>query len=167
MSGIDDLLAGNERFVATFSGGDLPIRPGKGTVLITCVDARIDPGRIFDLEPGDIFVLRSVGGRVTRNVRAQLGMVRALMTTVATEQELSIVVMHHTQCGTARFADAELRELAAEMAGVDGAEIDDAIVADPRVTVAADVAVLQSSAPEGSNIRGLVYDIATGVAIPV
>ena len=167
MSGIDDLLAGNQRFAATFSGGNLPISPGKGTVVVTCVDARVDPAQIFDVDLGDIFVLRSVGGRVTPDIQAQLGMLRALMSSVPGAEPPAVVVMHHTQCGTAKFADPELKAKAAEMAGVDEAVIDRVVVTDAHDSVATDVAAVCAVVPEGTVVRGFVYDIATGVASPV
>jgi carbonic anhydrase len=166
MSGIDDLLAGNVRFAASFSRADLPIVPAKGTVVVTCMDARVDPGVVFDLDLGDVFVLRCVGGRVTADIEAQLGMLGALMTSVPASHP-DVVVMHHTKCGTARFGDPDLRERAALMAGVDGAAVDAVVVDDPRVTVAADVATLRERLPGDVRIVGLVYDLETGRAQPV
>lgn len=162
MSGVDDLLAGNERFAASFSGGDLPILPAKGTVVVTCMDARVDPGVVFDLDLGDVFVLRCVGGRVTADIEAQLGMLGALLSSVSGGAMPDVVVMHHTRCGTARFTDPDLRDAAARMAGVDAASIDAVVVTDPHATAAADVAALTDVLPEGVRIQGLVYDIETG-----
>ena len=34
--------------------------------MISCCDSRVDPGILFDLEPGDIFVIRNVAKLVPR-----------------------------------------------------------------------------------------------------
>ena len=167
MAGIDDLLAGNERFVASFDAGDLPIRAGKATLVVSCVDARVDPMAAFDAELGDILVLRNVGGRVTDDILAQLGMLSALMSSVPDAKPPAVLVMHHTNCGTARFADPELRQMAAQRAGVPVEAVDAIVVEDPRVTVAEDVERLRSAMPPGARVEGRVYDVTTGRAIPV
>ncbi len=43
MSGLPQLLEGNRRFTAHFADGELPIRPRLSTVVLTCLDARVDP----------------------------------------------------------------------------------------------------------------------------
>ncbi len=79
----------------------------------------------------------------------------------------SIVVMHHTECGTARFADPELCELAAARSGLDPASVGEIVVTDPFVSVAEDVDRLRSETPPGTRVVGRVYDVDTGEAIPV
>jgi carbonic anhydrase len=75
-----------------------------------------------------------------------------------------VAVVHHTQCGTGFLADPDFLRRAAEATGVPEAELDASAVADPHVTVKADVERLLASpllSPKVS-VSGHVYDIATG-----
>jgi hypothetical protein len=72
--------------------------------------------------------------------------------------------VHHTQCGTGFLADPGFRSQAAAATGLAEAALEAAAVADPDVTVRADVARLLASpllSPKVS-VSGHVYDIATG-----
>ena len=60
-----DLLERNRTLARTFTGGELPIRPRFGQLVLSCVDARTDPAHYLGLEPGDAVVMRTLGGRVT------------------------------------------------------------------------------------------------------
>ncbi len=64
MSDLPQLLEGNHRFTAHFADGELPIRPRLSTVVLTCLDARVDPAHLFDLQLGDALVIRNGGGRI-------------------------------------------------------------------------------------------------------
>lgn len=68
------------------------------TLFITCSDARIDPNRITDSSPGDLFIVRNVG-----NIVPQLalpgGTSAALEYAVEVLQVSNIVVCGHTHCG--------------------------------------------------------------------
>ena len=139
----------------------------KGVVVVTCMDARVDPLTVLDLDLGDAFVLRCVGGRVTPDIVAQLGMLDALLSSVPGGAHPDVVVMHHTRCGTARFADPDLRQRAASLAGIDETAVDAVVVSDPSATVAADVATLREVLPPEVHAHGLVYDIETGRVAPV
>lgn len=57
----------------TESGGDrgamamgLPIAPGLRSVVVTCMDSRIDVLALVGLELGEVHVLRNAGGVVVR-----------------------------------------------------------------------------------------------------
>ena len=43
--------------------GDLPILPRRPTIVLTCLDSRVDPAHFLGLELGDALVLRNTGGR--------------------------------------------------------------------------------------------------------
>ena len=64
MSDLDTLYDRNEEFARTFDQGDLPILPRHPTIVLTCVDSRVDPAHFLGLELGDTLVLRNSGGRV-------------------------------------------------------------------------------------------------------
>ncbi len=58
---LDTLVHRNRSFAEQFESGDLPIRPRMSTILLTCVDARVDPAHLFGLGLGDAVVLRNAG----------------------------------------------------------------------------------------------------------
>jgi hypothetical protein len=75
-----------------------------------------------------------------------------------------VAVVHHTQCGTGFLADPGFRHRAAEATGLAEPALEASAVADPHVTVKADVERLLT-APNLSpkvSVSGHVYDIATG-----
>lgn len=128
------------------------------TVVITCADARVDLTGIEGGD-GDYAVLRTVGGRVTPDVLAQLAILG-----VIDSSDRKVVLVHHTDCHTSRLGDPELVERAALAAGVEPAAIEGLIVDNPSATVSADVALLRRVLPRPARITGIVYDVATGEA---
>jgi len=83
-------------------------------MIIACSDSRVDPGRIFDVSPGEIFVVRNVANLVPPyEVDASRHGVSAALEYAVTQLKVTdIVVMGHEYCGgcaaamTRAFADA-------------------------------------------------------------
>ena len=50
MSHLPALLDANEAYSADFDRGALEIAPAKQVLVLTCIDARVDPGRMIRLE---------------------------------------------------------------------------------------------------------------------
>ena len=78
MSDINSLYDRNHRFAVGFDQADLAIRPRCSTVILTCIDARVDPAHFLDLKLGDAVVLRNPGGRVTEAVERELAILFAI-----------------------------------------------------------------------------------------
>ena len=112
-------------------------RPRKGLAVLTCMDARIDPLHLLDLDPGDAHVLRNAGGQVTTDVLESLAMSQERLGT------RSVVVIHHTHC--AGLA-ARLPKQSVE------------------ASVRAAVRLLRAAPdlPHRDHVRGLVLDIERG-----
>lgn len=53
--------AASEKYSATFTKGHLALPPAKKYLVVTCMDARIDPASAFGIELGDAHVIRNVG----------------------------------------------------------------------------------------------------------
>ena len=73
-------------------------------IIVTCMDARIDPAAAFGIALGDAHVIRNAGG----NARD------ALRSLVISEQLLGtneILLIKHTGCGMLTFAVGSLYEL--------------------------------------------------------
>mgnify|MGYP003817912817 CR=1 FL=1 len=62
MSAIQQSLeAASAKYSSTFTQGHLALPPSKKYLVLTCMDARIDPAAAFGIELGDAHVIRNVG----------------------------------------------------------------------------------------------------------
>jgi hypothetical protein len=52
--------AASAEYSASFDKGHLALPPAKKYLVVTCMDARIDPARAFGIELGDAHVIRNV-----------------------------------------------------------------------------------------------------------
>ena len=52
--------AASEKYSASFTKGSLALPPAKKYLVLTCMDARIDPAEAFGIELGDAHVIRNV-----------------------------------------------------------------------------------------------------------
>jgi carbonic anhydrase len=168
MTRMTPLLERNEQFASTYT----PVALGQPTaqmLIVTCLDHRVDPAIVLGLRLGEAPVIRNAGGRVTQAVIDDLAYLAFLAEQLfggqdADDRLFEVAVVHHTQCGTSLLADPSFRHQAAEATGLPEAALAASAVADPRVTVQADVERLLTSpllSPKVS-VSGHVYDIATG-----
>lgn len=72
--------------------------------MISCCDSRVDPAVLFDLEPGDIFVIRNVANLVPpyETKGDYHGTSAALEFAVTCLQVKQIVILGHANCGGIR-----------------------------------------------------------------
>ena len=162
------LLERNEQFARTFAPVPLAL-PAAQVIIVTCLDHRVDPAIILGLKLGDTPVLRNAGGRVTKPVIEEIAYLGFLGPRLSGGQlppdtRVEVAVIHHTQCGTGLLADPGFRREAAEATGTDEAALEASAVADPHVTVSADVELLLASPllPQGMSVSCHVYDVETG-----
>lgn len=75
-------------------------------MIIGCSDSRVDPSQIFDVDPGEIFVVRNVAALVPpfETTPGLHGVSAALEFAVQVLQVKQIVVMGHGMCGGCRAA---------------------------------------------------------------
>jgi carbonic anhydrase len=75
-------------------------------MVIACSDSRVDPSQIFDVDPGEIFVVRNVAALVPpfETNPGHHGVSAALEFAVQVLQVKEIVVMGHGMCGGCRAA---------------------------------------------------------------
>jgi len=50
----------SESYSSSFTKGDLALPPAKKYLVITCMDARLDPAQAFGIDLGDAHVIRNV-----------------------------------------------------------------------------------------------------------
>lgn len=112
----------------------------------------------------EAIVNRNAGGRANADVLRTLTALRAVSLIEGLDLDAEIVVMHHTDCGTSRFATDEHREFAASLHGVTTAEVEAKRLDDPSAAVAADGETLRASPliPPAMRLTGLVYGVASG-----
>ena len=168
MTRMTPLLERNEQFASAYT----PVALGPPTaqmLIVTCLDHRVDPAIVLGLQLGEAPVIRNAGGRVTQAVIDDVAYLAFLAEQLfggqdADDRLFEIAVVHHTQCGTSLLADPSFRHQAAEATGLPEAALEASAVADPNITIKADVDRLLTSpllSPKVS-VSGHVYDIATG-----
>ena len=88
--------ASDEAFYARLdSDGQHP-----GLMVVSCSDSRVDPELIFDVEPGEVFVVRNVAALVPPYASNVLdGTAAAVEYAVGTLGVRQIVVLGHSRCG--------------------------------------------------------------------
>jgi carbonic anhydrase len=157
VSEIDAVLVANERYSAEVHRRDVPVRPARHLVVVTCMDSRIDTFAALGLDLGDAHILRNAGGRVTDDVLRSL----ALSTTLLGTSE--VIVIHHTQCGLSMMSDVEVRAACAAV-GVDAEGIDFMTFTDVEASVREDVDRLRTSplVAHRITVSGWVFDVQTG-----
>lgn len=165
MTTIETLSRRNREFAATRFEDGLPMMPKLKTIVIGCVDPRVDPTLVLGLELGEAVVIRNIAGRITPATLQSIVMLRLIAEAESGTPGpgWNLIVVHHTDCGINRLTDHA--DLLAEHLGVDKSDFDAASVADPYATVAADVAALKANPflPAELTVSGLVYDVSTGL----
>ncbi|MCZ6891240.1 MAG: carbonic anhydrase, partial [Chloroflexi bacterium] len=160
------LLEYNQSFAEQFEAGELTIRPRMSTIILTCVDARVDPAHLFGLGLGDAVVIRNAGGRITPAVMRELGILGVLSANMpgggAMQPEL--VVIHHTDCGMSRLANPAIQEQVAKRLGLSIEEVAALAITDPVMSVQNDIGRLRQTpgAPDQLVVSGFVYDVSNG-----
>ncbi len=131
-------------------------RPRLHTVVVTCMDARIDPVALFGLQPGDAHVLRNAGGVVTDDVVRSIAVSQRKLGTTA------VLLVQHTECGMATFTDESfVADLLAGTGRKPGWR--PGAFTDPVTSVAAGITRLREDpfVQPGTAVRGFVVDIGT------
>jgi carbonic anhydrase len=165
-TGFDIALSGNRRFAAAGGHEAAVAFPRLGLLVVTCLDHRVDPAHVLELDLGDALVIRNNGGRVTPEVIETVAFVGQLAETLIADGPLfEVAVIHHTQCGSRMLADHDFRHRYADRIGADEAEVFELAVLDPAATVAADAERLRQAESVSPRIAvsGHVYDLATGL----
>lgn len=157
MSAIDPLLEANASYAATFPT-DLSANPTRRIAVLTCMDCRLDPGRLLGLTEGEAHILRNAGGLVTEDVLRSLAMSQRLL------GSKTIMVIQHSMCGMATLNDAEFRDtIEAETGDRPGwpvLEFVDELA--HNVTRAVDQLRHCALLPHRDDIRGFALDVTTG-----
>ncbi len=71
--------------------------PKYPVLILTCMDTRIDIHRIFQLKPGDVFILKNAGNIYTQD------MLRSILITIIEYNIKDIIVLGHLDCGMTKI----------------------------------------------------------------
>lgn len=158
MSGeFDDVLEANRRFAEGFRLAALQPRAAKGLAVLTCMDSRLDPLGMLGLEPGDAYVLRNPGARVTDDLLATLVLAHHLLGVTRS------MIVAHTTCAMASRTDDQIHRAIAERGGPDTRSLTYLTTSDQEGSVRADVQRVRSSPYlTGLTVGGFVYDVGNG-----
>jgi carbonic anhydrase len=77
--------------------------PKYPVLILTCIDPRIDVHRIFQLNPGDIFILRNAGNLYTQDT------LRSILLTVYQYNIKYIIILGHVDCAMTKIKLLELK----------------------------------------------------------
>ena len=166
MSDLQNLIDRNSQFAAQYEGG-LTIMPRFSTLVLTCIDARIDPAHFLGLELGDAVVFRNAGARVSKELELELGILWVLVSKFAGDQfkGLGLAIIQHTDCGYERLANPELQQALSHNLGVDKAGIEALANVDHTKTIREDIERLRRSSlvPNELVVSGHIYNVEDGV----
>jgi len=105
---LSDVLESNHKYTAGFGEKEkLALPPPRRLAILTCMDARLDPGKYAGLAEGDAHVIRNAGGRASDDAIRSLAISYKLLGT------REFFVIHHTNCGMAFFTNDVIRHLLA------------------------------------------------------
>ncbi|KAF9458335.1 carbonic anhydrase [Collybia nuda] len=158
-----DFVKHNEKYVSSFDKGHLPLPPSKKCIIVTCIDARVEPASQLGIQLGEAHVIRNAGGLAEDALRSIIISQRLLGTR-------EIAVFHHTDCGMLTFSTDQLRQI------VKDADPGNTAVADQvdkidflefnnlEASVKKDAAFLKDNplVLKDTSITGWVYAVETG-----
>jgi len=158
----------SETYSSSFTQGHLALPPAKKYLVLTCMDARIDPARAFGISLGDAHVIRNAGASAHD----------ALRSIIISEQLLGteeIVLVKHTGCGMLTFKNEDAHSIVEKNLGSEAtAELKSRgldFLAFPELedAVKADVQYLKKTklVPDSVTISGWVYEVETGKTVRV
>jgi carbonic anhydrase len=105
----DEVETANAAYAASFGDkGSLALPPARGFLILTCMDARLDPAKYAGLAEGDAHVVRNAGGRATDDA------IRSLVISHKLPGTREWFVIEHTDCGMLYFDDAAMGDLLAD-----------------------------------------------------
>ncbi|KAF8078264.1 carbonic anhydrase [Lyophyllum atratum] len=163
MSAHQEFRKRNDAYVATFDKGGLALPPAKKYIVVTCMDARVEPAGQLGIDLGDAHVIRNAGGCAKEALRSVVISQRLLGTR-------EIAVFHHTGCGMLTFSTEHLRKVVKDSEPGNSAvaeavdKIDFLEFGHLENSIKSDVKFLQENplVLKDTKVTGWVYDVTTG-----
>ncbi|ETS78159.1 hypothetical protein PFICI_10221 [Pestalotiopsis fici W106-1] len=151
----------NAEYASQFTKGHLALPPAKKYLVLTCMDARIDPAAAFGIDLGDAHVIRNAGASARD----------ALRSIIISEQLLGtreIILIKHTGCGMLTFQNEDAHGIVKKNLGDAAAKkiegLDFLPFPDLEQAVRDDVEFLKSveTVPKDVTVSGWVYEVESG-----
>jgi carbonic anhydrase len=156
MAEADRMLSGAGERAGRLAVPGLSPRPRRRVAVLACMDTRIDPLAMLDLERGDAHIIRNAGGLVTDDAIRSLSVSQRLLGTD------EIVVVMHDGCGLRGASEDEFTQALA----ADGVLPTWRLGAfeDVEETLRHSLARLRAAPelPARMNVRGFVFDPESG-----
>ncbi len=166
MNFFDTLTKRNAEYAATTFSADLKIIPSTKTLILGCVDPRVDPMDVLKLQPGEAAIIRNVGGRVTPGLLEIMEILRTVSKVGGSPigAGWNFIVFHHTKCGI-KGCHQHAPALLAKHMGVEEQGLAALAIDDPYASVVVDVDALRANADFADDlvVSGMVYDVDTGL----
>ena len=158
MRAVEEVLELNRAYAATFADTDAPRFPNLPLVVLSCIDARVQPTRFLGLGVGDAHVVRNAGGRATDDA------LRSIIVSTQLLGTRECMVVHHTDCGMQAVTNDEVRRKLEAETGASADDIDFLPFADLETSVRDDVRAIRANAllPTDLEVTGWVYDVRSG-----
>ncbi|KAH6916828.1 carbonic anhydrase [Coprinopsis sp. MPI-PUGE-AT-0042] len=164
----EDFVPNNALYAESFDKGHLSLPPARKLIVVTCMDARLEPASQLGLKLGDAHVIRNAGGSARDALRSVIISQRLLGTR-------EIAVVKHTDCGMTTFTTEDLRNQIIEVSPGDSAvatavkEIDFLEFSQLEEAVKGDVKFLRENplVLRDIPISGWIYDVKKGEIQPV
>ncbi|EXJ58201.1 carbonate dehydratase [Cladophialophora yegresii CBS 114405] len=155
--------AASEAYSSSFSQGHLALPPAKKYLVLTCMDARIDPAQAFGIRLGDAHVIRNAGASAQDALRSVI----ISQQLVGTQE---IVLVKHTGCGMLTFKNEDAYGLVDKNLGSEAAAelksrgLDFLPFPQLEDAVKDDVECLKNTklVPDSVAISGWIYEVETG-----
>ncbi|PPQ88084.1 hypothetical protein CVT25_014382 [Psilocybe cyanescens] len=163
MSSHHEFIPSNEVYASSFEKGGLTLPPKKQLIVVTCMDARIEPLSQIGIELGEAHIIRNAGGSAQEALRSIVISQRLLGTN-------QVAVFRHTDCGMLTFTNEQIRDKIVSAASGDAAvaqavnAIDFLPFPTLEESVKADVQFLKENplVLEGTTLTGWIYNVHTG-----
>lgn len=158
MSAVDEVLERNRAYAAEFTHGDAQLPPNLPLVVVTCIDARVQPARFLGLDVGDAHVVRNAGGRATDDA------LRSIIISTQLLGTRECMVIHHTDCGMLTFTNDDVRAKLKAETGASADDIDFMPFTDVTSSTQDDVRTIRANplVPQDLEVTGWVYDVQSG-----
>ncbi len=86
------LLSRNKEWMKKKDGSNI-VNDSLKTVVLACVDSRVQVERIFQAKPGEILVLKNAGNLITEDI------LRSLLVAIFELKAKYFIILGHTRCG--------------------------------------------------------------------
>jgi carbonic anhydrase len=131
--------------------------PNKALVVLTCIDARLQPEVFLGLEIGDAHVIRNAGGRATDDA------LRSLIISAQLLGTRECMVIHHTDCGMTTFTNDDLWSKLEAETGTNPTAIDFLPISDVEASARDDALTIRANPflPPGFAVTAWIYDVGT------